>query len=82
MKRAILALDDGLLASRKESFTMSTVFYLHHQALCDYRDFVQSFVQIADGRLRVFIQQAIELFKPASPSLQKPAEKSCIACWN
>ncbi|HOL44293.1 MAG TPA: DEAD/DEAH box helicase [Methanothrix sp.] len=36
-----------------------TIFDLHSQILKDYRDFVHSFIQIADDRAREFIEQAL-----------------------
>ncbi|QUW02005.1 DEAD/DEAH box helicase [Chloracidobacterium validum] len=36
-----------------------TIFDLHQHVLADYRDFVQSFIQIADERARDFIEQAL-----------------------
>jgi len=38
---------------------MNTIFDLHTQVLADYRDFVHSFIQIADNRAREFIEQAL-----------------------
>lgn len=38
---------------------MSTIFDLHSAVLSDYRDFVQSFIQIADDRAREFVRQAL-----------------------
>ena len=38
---------------------MNTIFDLHRQVLNDYRDFVHSFIQIADDRAREFIEQAL-----------------------
>ncbi len=40
---------------------MSTTFFdLHQSVLADYREFVGSFVQIADERLREFVRQLLE----------------------
>ncbi len=36
-----------------------TIFDLHGQVLDDYRDFVHSYIQIADDRAREFIEQAL-----------------------
>ena len=36
-----------------------TIFDLHEYVLKDYRDFVHSFIQIADDRLREFVEQAL-----------------------
>ena len=36
-----------------------TIFDVHERVLGDYRDFVRSFMQIADGRARQFIEQAL-----------------------
>ncbi|NSW77713.1 MAG: DEAD/DEAH box helicase [Chthonomonadetes bacterium] len=38
---------------------MATIFNLHTQALKDYRDFVQSFILIADERAEQFVKQAL-----------------------
>jgi len=36
-----------------------TIFDLHQAVLSDYRDFVHSFIQVADDRARAFIKQAL-----------------------
>ncbi|WP_448382467.1 DEAD/DEAH box helicase [Desulfosoma sp.] len=36
-----------------------TIFHLHRQVLDDYRDFVHSFIAIADDRARQFVEQAL-----------------------
>ncbi|MDW8145211.1 MAG: DEAD/DEAH box helicase [Roseiflexaceae bacterium] len=38
----------------------ATIFDLHASVLADYRDFVQSFLQIADDRARAFVDQAFD----------------------
>jgi len=37
----------------------ATIFDLHERVLGDYRDFIHSFIQIADDRAREFIEQAL-----------------------
>ncbi len=37
-----------------------SIFDLHKRVLADYGDFVKSFVNIADGRLRAFVDQMLE----------------------
>lgn len=37
----------------------STIFDLHKRLLDEYRDFVHSFIQIADDRVREFVEQAL-----------------------
>ena len=37
-----------------------TIFRLHSEILADYRDFVASFIQVADERLREFVQRMLE----------------------
>ncbi|HXF68666.1 MAG TPA: DEAD/DEAH box helicase [Thermoflexus sp.] len=37
-----------------------SIFELHSQILADYRDFIGSFIQIADERLREFVQRMLE----------------------
>ncbi|MEM4412676.1 MAG: DEAD/DEAH box helicase [Candidatus Caldarchaeum sp.] len=39
---------------------MSTIFRLHSDVLADYRDFVGSFILIADERIRTFVQKLLE----------------------
>jgi ATP-dependent helicase YprA (DUF1998 family) len=39
---------------------MKTIFDLHASVLTDYRDFVRSFLLIADERARAFVDQALE----------------------
>lgn len=36
-----------------------SIFDLHSQVLADYRDFVRSFIEIADARAREFVEQAL-----------------------
>ncbi|MCS6927667.1 MAG: DEAD/DEAH box helicase, partial [Candidatus Binatia bacterium] len=38
---------------------MTTIFHLHSAALQDYRDFVRSFILIADERARAFVDQSL-----------------------
>ena len=38
----------------------TTIFDLHASVLADYRDFVRSFLQIADDRARAFVDQALD----------------------
>lgn len=37
-----------------------TIFHMHEQVLADYREFVNSFIHIADDRLREFVRQMLE----------------------
>ena len=39
---------------------MSTIFDLHEAVLADYRDFVRSFLLVADERARAFVDRALE----------------------
>jgi len=39
---------------------MSTIFDLHEKALADYRDFVRSFLLIADDRARKFVDKVLD----------------------
>ena len=36
------------------------IFDLHHDVLADYRDFVRSFLVIADDKARKFVDEALE----------------------
>lgn len=60
---------------------MATIFDVHRRLLGDYRDFVHSFIQIADDRARAFVEQALleeerlwpEPLLQLSPSYRKTA---------
>lgn len=43
----------------KQGGLLLNIFDLHEKVLNDYRDFVHSFIQIADERARAFIEQAL-----------------------
>lgn len=66
---------------------MTTIFDVHKRLLGDYRDFVHSFIQIADDRARAFVEQALleeerlwpEPLLQLSPSYRKVATVNELA---
>ena len=66
---------------------MATIFDVHKRLLGDYRDFVHSFIQIADDRARAFVEQALleeerlwpEPLFQLSPSYRKVATVNELA---
>ena len=66
---------------------MATIFNVHRRLLGDYRDFVHSFIQIADDRARAFVEQALleeerlwpEPLLQLSPSYRKVATVNELA---